>query len=59
MIFYSIGSATGSIVSTSIYANDGWIGVCLFGASVSAIALLYWIITYRLTEQITVKSDLT
>nr|WP_282061211.1 MFS transporter [Bacillus pumilus] len=57
MIFYSIGSATGSIASTSIYANNGWSGVCLFGASVSAIALLYWFITYRLTEQITVKSD--
>ncbi|WP_260849887.1 MFS transporter [Bacillus pumilus] len=57
MIFYSIGSATGSIASTSIYANNGWSGVCLFGASVSAIAFLYWFITYRLTEQITVKSD--
>lgn len=58
MIFYSIGSATGSIVSTSIYANGGWSGVCLFGASISALALLYWMITYRLTEQITRKSDL-
>ncbi|GLJ02289.1 MFS transporter [Bacillus sp. YKCMOAS1] len=57
MIFYSIGSATGSIVSTSIYANYGWNGVCLFGAAISATAILYWIITYRLTEQITVKSD--
>ncbi|WP_260985191.1 MFS transporter [Bacillus pumilus] len=57
MIFYSIGSATGSIASTSIYANNGWSGVCLFGASVSAIAFLYWFITYRLTEQITIKSD--
>ncbi|MFS3913881.1 MFS transporter [Bacillus australimaris] len=57
MIFYSIGSATGSIVSTSIYANYGWNGVCLFGASISAIAILYWIITYRLTEQITVKTN--
>ncbi|WP_391509411.1 MFS transporter [Bacillus pumilus] len=57
MIFYSIGSATGSIASTSIYANNGWSGVCLFGASVSAIAFLYWFITYRFTKQITVKSD--
>ncbi len=53
MIFYSIGSAIGSIVSTNIYTNYGWSGVCLFGASVSALALLYWIITYRLMEQIT------
>ncbi|MEV5114374.1 MFS transporter [Peribacillus frigoritolerans] len=55
MIFYSIGSAMGSIVSTNIYANYGWIGVCLFGASVSALALLYWVITYRLTEQVREK----
>lgn len=55
MIFYSIGSATGSIISTNIYANYGWIGVCLFGASVSALALLYWVITYRKTDQIREK----
>ncbi len=55
MIFYSIGSAMGSIVSTNIYANYGWIGVCLFGASVSALALLYWVITYHLTKQIREK----
>ncbi|OYN65139.1 MFS transporter [Bacillus safensis] len=57
MIFYSIGSATGSIVSTSIYATYGWSGVCLFGASISALAILYWIITYRLTEELTVVSE--
>lgn len=57
MIFYSIGSATGSIVSTSIYATYGWGGVCLFGASISALAILYWFITYRLTKQITVGSQ--
>lgn len=57
MFFYSIGSATGSIVSTSIYAAYGWSGVCLFGASISALAILYWIITYRLTKQITVVSE--
>ncbi|WP_428839918.1 MFS transporter [Bacillus safensis] len=57
MIFYSIGSATGSIVSTSIYATYGWGGVCLFGASISALAILYWFITYRLTKHITVVSQ--
>ncbi|MEE3677200.1 MFS transporter [Bacillus safensis] len=57
MIFYSIGSATGSIVSTSIYAAYGWSGVCLFGASISALAILYWTITYRLTKQITLVSE--
>lgn len=57
MIFYSLGSALGSIVSTNIYANSGWNGVCLFGASISALALLYWMITYRFTAQITGTSD--
>lgn len=45
MIFYSIGSATGSIASTNIYAYAGWIGVCLLGTTVSALALLFWALT--------------
>ncbi|MDQ0193562.1 putative MFS family arabinose efflux permease [Paenibacillus wynnii] len=49
MVFYSIGSATGSITSTHIYAHYGWDGVCLLGASVSAIALLFWAMTSRAT----------
>lgn len=47
MIFYSIGSAAGSIASTSIYAYSGWNGVCLLGAIVSALALLFWALTHR------------
>lgn len=42
MIFYSIGSATGSIASTWIYAWAGWTGVCWLGAGVSGLALLLW-----------------
>lgn len=45
MVFYSIGSAAGSIASTSIYAYAGWGGVCWLGAGVSAIALLFWAAT--------------
>lgn len=45
MIFYSIGSATGSIASTSIYVYFGWNGVSLLGAIVSALALLFWSLT--------------
>lgn len=45
MIFYSIGSATGSIASTSIYVYFGWNGVSLLGAIVSALALLFWLFT--------------
>ena len=49
MVFYSIGSATGSIASTHIYASYGWDGVCLLGGSVSALALLFWAMTRRYT----------
>lgn len=45
MVFYSIGSATGSIASTSMYAYSGWNGVCLLGAMVSAAALIFWALT--------------
>ena len=43
--FYSIGSAAGSIASTHIYAQYGWHGVCVLGASVSAVALIFWAVT--------------
>lgn len=49
MIFYSIGSATGSIASTAVYAQAGWSGVCMLGAAVSALALLFWALTRRMT----------
>lgn len=42
MVFYSIGSALGSIGSTAMYAWGGWIGVCLLGAGINAVALVYW-----------------
>ncbi|WP_313469738.1 MFS transporter, partial [Lysinibacillus sp.] len=45
MVFYSIGSAGGSIASTQTYALFGWKGVCLLGASISTIALLFWVTT--------------
>jgi predicted MFS family arabinose efflux permease len=47
MIFYSIGSATGSIASTYTYTHGGWSGVCLLGAAVSGIALLFWAATKK------------
>ncbi|WP_441259570.1 MFS transporter [Bradyrhizobium sp. 521_C7_N1_3] len=45
MVFYSIGSATGAIASTIVYAAAGWSGVCILGAGISAAALLVWVIT--------------
>lgn len=47
MIFYAVGSAAGSIASTTIYSYVGWYGVCLLGASVSAFALFFWAFTRR------------
>ncbi|QDQ00912.1 MFS transporter [Lysinibacillus fusiformis] len=49
MVFYSIGSASGSIASTQMFAHFGWQGVCVLGASVSALALLFWAMTRRAT----------
>jgi predicted MFS family arabinose efflux permease len=43
MIFYSIGSAVGSILSTQMYAWFGWEGVCWLGGAVSGLALLIWL----------------
>ncbi|MFC5468197.1 MFS transporter [Cohnella suwonensis] len=45
MMFYSFGSASGSIASTAIYEQAGWNGVCLLGASISALTLLFWWLT--------------
>lgn len=47
MMFYSFGSAAGSIASTMTYHAAGWTGVCLLGAAVSAAALLFWLFTRR------------
>lgn len=47
MIFYSIGSAIGSMASTMMYSYAGWSGVCYLGAGVSIIALLFWLVTLK------------
>ena len=63
MIFYSIGCAAGSIASTLIYARAGWNGVCIAGASISACALIFWMVTKpsvtpgAATRQVNVKRE--
>ncbi len=47
MLFYSIGSATGAIASTVVHASAGWAGVCVLGAAVTLIALLFWAFTHK------------
>ena len=45
MMFYAVGSGTGAIAATSIYAIAGCTGVCLLGGAVSLAALLFWAAT--------------
>jgi predicted MFS family arabinose efflux permease len=42
MCFYSVGSGLGAIAATYTYAHFGWSAVCVLGAAISAVALLYW-----------------
>ena len=39
--------AVGSILSTLVYAQFGWPGVCMLGAVASAIAIAFWAGTKR------------
>ncbi|OBQ74960.1 MFS transporter [Mesorhizobium erdmanii] len=50
MIFYSLGSALGSIASTMAYGAFGWSGVCLLGAGIGLLALLIWALTLRVGQ---------
>ncbi len=47
MMFYAVGSGLGAISTTVTYARFGWQGVCLLGASVSLLALVFWWVTQR------------
>ena len=47
MIFYSIGSGIGALLSTQVYNKSGWSGVCLLGAGFSSIALIFWLLTLK------------
>jgi predicted MFS family arabinose efflux permease len=49
MVFYSLGSAIGSITSTMVYAHAGWSGVCLAGAGLSVLTLVFWAVTSPMT----------
>ncbi|MDU4793289.1 MAG: MFS transporter [Klebsiella michiganensis] len=49
MLFYTLGSGLGAVSTTAVYARAGWQGVCLLGASVSLLALLFWLMTRGMT----------
>ena len=42
MLFYAVGSGAGAVASTMVYAHFGWLGVCILGSSMSALALAFW-----------------
>lgn len=45
MLFYALGSGLGALGTTLTYAHLGWQGVCLLGAGVSLVALVFWWMT--------------
>lgn len=51
MLFYSAGSALGSLLSTLAYAKGGWLAVCALGALLNLLALGYWWSTLRSDAQ--------
>ena len=50
MCFYSVGSGLGAIAATYTYAHFGWVAVCLLGAGISVVALLYWLYLQLITR---------
>lgn len=50
MIFYSVGSGLGAILSTTLYSRSGWIAVCLLGATFSLGALATSVRAGRVTS---------
>ena len=44
MLFYSVGSGAGAMIATQAFAWGGWGAVCLSGAAVSLLALIFWTI---------------
>lgn len=49
MMFYAVGSGAGAIAGTTVYQHAGWNGVCLLGAAISLLALLFWVCSMRST----------
>ena len=47
MVFYSVGSATGAIAATALYAAAGWGAVCALGAGFSGLGFVLWLATRR------------
>lgn len=47
MLFYAVGSGSGALAATTVFAAAGWFAVCALGAAVSVAALLFWLLVGR------------
>lgn len=56
MCFYSAGSALGAMAATQAYARWGWFAVSLLGASISASALVLWLLTTHISDTLQGRS---
>jgi predicted MFS family arabinose efflux permease len=45
MVAYFLGGAVLSALTSSLYASDGWSGVCVLGAATAGLALGVWTVT--------------
>jgi hypothetical protein len=45
MVAYFLGGALLSALTSSLYAGDGWGGVCVLGAATAGLALGVWAVT--------------
>ncbi len=47
MVAYFAGGAVLSAITSSLYASDGWAGVCVVGAGSALLAAIAWVLTLR------------
>ena len=47
MVAYLLGGAVLSAVTSSLYASDGWAGVCVVGGATALAGVLFWLATFR------------
>ena len=41
-VYYAVGTGGGAIAATTVFSVWGWSAVCIFGAGLSALAILIW-----------------
>ncbi|MEU8243390.1 hypothetical protein AB0C07_34485 [Actinoplanes missouriensis] len=51
MIFYSLGSALGATVTTTVYSASGWTGSAVLGAAFALGGLLTWVLSRRMAAR--------